>query len=72
MPKLPDDQDAARRFSDRKRQEREARERKRLAAIEHDEAIIRDMANELRARSGKPPLAPGEKIEVFRCHRGRK
>lgn len=72
MPKFPADQDAARRLSDRHRREREERERKHQAAVEHDEAIIRDFANQLRAKAGEPPLAPGEKIEVIRCNRGRR
>lgn len=72
MPKFPADQDAARRLTERQLKEREARERKRQAAVEHDEAIIRDFANQLRAKAGEPPLAPGEKIEVIRCSRGRR
>lgn len=72
MPKFPTDMAAARQLTERKRQDREATAAKKAAAIEHDKAVIREFANELRAKEGLPPLEPDEPVMGFFCRRGRR
>lgn len=72
MPIFPSDQTKAR---ERDRIERERRiERAKLAeeAKKRDMQILRDFANELRAREGLPPLAPDEPVNAIICRRGRR
>lgn len=72
MPKLPTDMTAARAHAEKQRQAREAAEAKRQASAEHDRQLIRDFANELRAKAGQPPLAPDEPVMGFFCRRGKR
>ena len=72
MPRFPSDMDKARAYSEKQKVERAEREAKDQAARAHDEAIIREFANELRAKAGEPPLAPDEPVHAIICRRGRR
>lgn len=76
MPMFPSDQAKARSLSESQKRARaqalaDAREQQRRAE-EREAAAIRDLANELRARDGLPPLAPDEPVQGFFCRRGRR
>jgi len=72
MPKLPTDMTAAKVHADKQRQALADKEAKRQAAAENDRQIIRAAVNELRAKTGHPPLGPDEPVMGFFCRRGRK
>lgn len=76
MPKIPTDLKATRAFDERNRQERIAtqakREKREIEIAASDELVIRNFANELRARQGLPPLQDGEPVHAIICKRGRR
>jgi hypothetical protein len=76
MPIFPADQARARAISESQKRARaqalaEAREQQRQAE-EREMAAIRELANEMRARDGLPPLAPDEPVNAIICRRGRR
>lgn len=76
MPMFPSDQSKARALSEEQKRARaqalaEAKEQERQAQ-ERNNRIMRDFANEIRAREGLPPLAPDEPVNAIICRRGRR
>ena len=72
MPSIPQDMDKARAKAAKDIADRQARQAKAEASAAHDKAVIRDFANELRAKVGEPPLREDEPVIGFFCRRGRK
>ncbi len=76
MPIFPSDQAKARALSEEQKRARaaalaDAKEQERQAQ-ERNNKIMRDFANELRARDGLPPLASDEPVHAIICRRGRR
>lgn len=72
MPKIPTDMAAAASHAEKLRRARALAEAKRQEAAARDPQIIRDFANELRAKAGEPPLGPDEPVVGFFCRRGKR
>ena len=70
MPMFPTDMDAARAKAEKAKKARADKAEKERLAAEHDAALVRAFANELRAKQGLPPLGPNEPVNVIICRRG--
>lgn len=72
MPKLPTDPAAAHARAEKDKKALADRVEKRRQQDANDRQVIRDFANELRAKEGLPPLGPDEPVMGFFCRRGRR